>query len=224
MLKAEVNWNLVPFPTSSTKGGWKGRAQSSGIRLGRGTLLIYSVLHPKPTMSWLKLILHPFGVGTNHGQPWTHLTHHGLGLGEAITFPPYSILCVAPPCPRPNGSLSRDSQSGVPKLSRFGLPGLWAFITSRSDLRLGQGLKRTCNSPTVCRTPSARTGIGLIPDFLWSRVKLSVWLPTLLSTITCAADVQMAHARPFRTSTLQDLSNGIKNISMQGILTPAIVF
>jgi hypothetical protein len=53
----------------------------------------------------------------------------------------------APPRPRPNGFLSRDSQSGVSKLSRFGLSGLWAFITSYSDLRLGQGLKRTCSSP-----------------------------------------------------------------------------
>jgi len=32
----------------------------------------------------------------------------------------------------------------------------------------------------------------------------------------------MAHARPFWTSALQDLSNGIKNASMQGVLTPAI--
>jgi len=32
----------------------------------------------------------------------------------------------------------------------------------------------------------------------------------------------MAHARPFWTSTLQDLSNGIKNTPMQGVLTPTI--
>jgi hypothetical protein len=62
----------------------------------------------------------------------------------------------------------------------------------------------------LCRTPPTHTGIGSIPDFLWSGVKLPVWLPTLLSTITCATNVQMAHARPFWTSTLQDLSNGIK--------------
>jgi hypothetical protein len=87
MLKAEVNWNLVLLPASTTKGGWEGRAESSGIRLGRGTLLIYSVLHPKPTTSWLELILHPFGVGTSRGRPWIHLTHHGPGSGEATTFP-----------------------------------------------------------------------------------------------------------------------------------------
>jgi len=33
----------------------------------------------------------------------------------------------------------------------------------------------------------------------------------------------MAQVRPFWTSTLQDLSNGVKNTSMQGVLTPAIV-
>jgi hypothetical protein len=34
----------------------------------------------------------------------------------------------------------------------------------------------------------------------------------------------MDHARPFWTSTLQDLSNGIKNTSMRGVLTPTIAF
>ncbi len=36
---------------------------------------------------------------------------------------------------------------GVPKLSQFGLPGLWAFITSFSDLWSRWGLKQTCSSP-----------------------------------------------------------------------------
>ncbi len=68
-------------------------------------------------------------------------------LGGSHHLPPYSILYVTPPHLHPNGSFSRDSQSGVPKLSQFGLLGLWAFITSCSDLRLGWGLKRTCSSP-----------------------------------------------------------------------------
>jgi len=33
----------------------------------------------------------------------------------------------------------------------------------------------------------------------------------------------MAHARPFWTSTLQDLSNGIKNTTLPGVLALAIV-
>jgi len=36
--------------------------------------------------------------------------------------------------------------------------------------------------------------------------------------ITWVADVQMAHARPFWASTLQDLFIDIKNISMQDVL------
>jgi len=71
--------------------------------------------------------------------------------------------------------------------------------------------------PTMCLILSAHTGIGSIPDFSWSGVKLLVWLPALLLPITCAANVQMAHARPFSTSTLQGLSNSIKNTSRQGV-------
>jgi hypothetical protein len=45
-----------------------------------------------------------------------------------------------------NYTFSRDSQGGVSKLSQFGLPGLWEFITLCSNLRLGWGLKKTCSS------------------------------------------------------------------------------
>jgi hypothetical protein len=115
-------------------------------RLGRGTLLIYSVLNPKSTTSWLELILHPFVVGTSHGRLWTHLTHHGPDSGEGTTFPPYSILCVVPPHPQPNGFYSRDSQGGVPILSRFGLLELWEVTTPSSDFGLERGVKQTSSS------------------------------------------------------------------------------
>ncbi len=69
------------------------------------------------------------------------------GLRASHHLPPYSILCVTPWHPHQNGSLSQDSQGGVPKLSRFGFQGLCEFITLCSDLRLGWGLKQTCNSP-----------------------------------------------------------------------------
>ncbi len=70
-----------------------------------------------------------------------------LGLRGNHRLPPYSILCVTSSHLHPNGTFSRDSQGGVPKLSRFGLLGLWAFITPSSDLRLGWGLKQTYSSP-----------------------------------------------------------------------------
>jgi hypothetical protein len=68
-------------------------------------------------------------------------------LGGSHHLPSYSILCVAPPRPHPSGYLSRDSQSGIPKLSRFGLPRLWAIITSCPDLRSGWGLNQSGSSP-----------------------------------------------------------------------------
>jgi hypothetical protein len=68
------------------------------------------------------------------------------GLEGSHHLPPYSILCVALSHPHPNGFYPWDSQGGVPKLSRFGLPGLWELITPGSDLRLGWGLKQTCSS------------------------------------------------------------------------------
>jgi len=76
----------------------------------------------------------------------------------------------------------------------------------------------------VCCTPSAHTGVRSIFDFLWSGVKLPIWLLALLLTITCAANVQMAHARPLSTSILWDLSNSIKNTSRQGVFPSAIEF
>jgi len=141
-------------------------------------------------------------------------------------LPPYSIFCSFPPHLHPNGSFSRDSQNGVLKLSRFGLLGLWAFITSHPELGSGQGLNQSYSSPRKLSNGvshfTCMHWIGSILDFLWLGVKLPIWFLALLSTITCAADVQMAHARPFWTSTLQDLSNGVKNASMQSVLTPAI--
>ncbi len=68
------------------------------------------------------------------------------GIGGSHHLSPYNILCNFPPRPHPNGTFSRDSQRGVSKLSRFRLLGLWASITSCSDLRLGWGLKQSCRS------------------------------------------------------------------------------
>jgi hypothetical protein len=68
-------------------------------------------------------------------------------LGGSHHLPPYSIICSSPLHLHPNDSFSWDSQSGVPKLSRFGLPGLWAFITSCAKLKSGRGLNESCSSP-----------------------------------------------------------------------------
>jgi len=89
----------------------------------------------------------PLGVGTSHGHfgpqdsPWP-------GLGGSHHLPPYSILCDAPLRLHPNGSFSRDSQVGVPKLSR-NCPG-WSPGTLGAhtlDCRIGsrRGPNQTCS-------------------------------------------------------------------------------
>jgi hypothetical protein len=66
-------------------------------------------------------------------------------LGGNHHLPPYSILCAFPRGPRPNGFLSRDSQTGVPQLPKLGLPRLWGPITLCANLRLKWGLKQKCS-------------------------------------------------------------------------------
>jgi hypothetical protein len=60
--------------------------------------------------------------------------------------------------------------------------------------------------PNVTFSQDSRVGIPKL-----SRVEL-------LLPITWATDVQMTNERPFSISTLQDLSNDIKNTSMRGVL------
>jgi hypothetical protein len=71
-------------------------------------------------------------------KPWVTLDSLDSprpGLGGSHHLPSYSILCVTPQEPHPNGTFSQDSQ-GVPKLSRVGLPRLWELISPGFDLRL----------------------------------------------------------------------------------------
>ncbi len=88
----------------------------------------------------------PLGLGQVTGT-LTHKTHHGPNPGGTHHLPPYSILCVTPWEPHSNNIFSRDSQGGVPKLSRVGLPGLWTLIFPGSDLPLEWGLNQTYSSP-----------------------------------------------------------------------------
>jgi hypothetical protein len=68
------------------------------------------------------------------------------GLGGSHHLPPYSILCVTPREPHPNGTFSWDSQGGVPKLFRVELSRLWTLISPSSNLRLEWGLNQSCSS------------------------------------------------------------------------------
>jgi hypothetical protein len=86
------------------------------------------------------------GVGTSH-RHLDSLDSPRPGLRGSHHLPPYSILCSSMQRLHPNGSFSRDSQGGVLKVSQLGLPGLWAFITSRPKLRSWQGLNKSYNFP-----------------------------------------------------------------------------
>ncbi len=65
------------------------------------------------------------------------------GPGGSHHLPPYNIVCAFPWGPHPNGVLSQDSQVGVPKLPKVGLPWLWRPITLCVNFRLRWGLNQS---------------------------------------------------------------------------------
>jgi hypothetical protein len=98
--------------------GVEGRARSPGIKLERRTSRSSLILHPKQITKWLVYIReHPWVLGKSHGHFGPQDTPRP-GLGGSHHLPPYSILCATFRGLHPNGSFSRDSQVGVPKLSR----------------------------------------------------------------------------------------------------------
>ncbi len=89
----------------------------------------------------------PLGVGTSHGHFGPQDTPRP-GLEGSHHLPPYSILCDAPPRLHPNGSFSRDSQVGVPKLSRNCLgwsPGTLGTHNSQLPGLITTSLNKTCS-------------------------------------------------------------------------------
>jgi hypothetical protein len=88
----------------------------------------------------------PFGCWDKPQATWTHLTHHGPDSGEATTFP----LIVFSAALR-RTCIQMAIFPGTPKVESrncpgFGLPGLWASITSRPELGSGRGLNQSCSS------------------------------------------------------------------------------
>jgi hypothetical protein len=66
-------------------------------------------------------------------------------LGGNHHLPPCNILYAWPWDQHPNVILSWDSQMGVLKFSKLGLPQLWKPITLCANLRLRLGLKQSCS-------------------------------------------------------------------------------
>jgi len=76
---------------------------------------------------------------------FTHKIHHGPNSGEATTFPLIIFSATLHGGYIQMAVFSWDSQVGVSKLSRVGVPQFWTGITFRLDLRLGRGLNQNCS-------------------------------------------------------------------------------
>ncbi len=141
MLKSGSSWNLVPLPASSTKGGERGLLKALGLDQEEGQLIQLFGLPSKPTNKLVSSYSESFLVLGQATGDMDSLDSPRPRFGGSHHLPPYSILCVTPPHPRPNDFLLWDSQGGVSKLSRFGLPKICNVITICSDFRSGRGLK-----------------------------------------------------------------------------------
>ncbi len=210
------SWDLGAAPNFQHYRGVEGHARSPRIRLGRGTRLSSLNLHPKPTTKGLVHIReHPWVLGQATGS-LTHKTHHDPDSGGATTILPIVLfLPLRRTCTR-MALFPETPKVESQNCPGFGLPRLWDIIASRPNLRPGRGLNQTCSplrelSNVVSHSPSAR----------WEQVDFRLLVVGLLP-ITWAADVQMTNVRPFRTSTLQDLSHDTKNTPRRGVLPLAV--
>jgi len=167
------------------------------------------------------------GFGTSHGQ-FGLLDSPRPGLGGSHHLPPYSIICVSTRRLHPNGSFSRDSQVGVPKLSRVGVPGLWTAVAPCPELGLGRALNQSYSS----RQELFNAGLHSLKrrreevdsQLLVVGSQNGKLTPDLSFAHNLGCRFQMGNARSFWTSTFQELFIDIKNTPRQGNLTPQIVF
>jgi len=184
-------------------------------RLGRRTsLLNYTVPHPNPTHKWVRTHSAPFWCWDKPRANLDSFDSPRLGLRGSHHLPPYIILYSSLRDLHPNGFFSRDSESGIPKLSRFGLLGLWTLIAPRPKLGSGRGLNQSCSSPR-----ELSNGVSHFTCTHWNWVDswlLVVGSQTASSTPDLSFDHNLCYKCPngscdaFWTSTLQDLSNDIK--------------
>ncbi len=137
--------NLVPLPASSIKGGERGVLKAPRLDQEEGQFTQLLGLASKTNHEWVSPHFGSLLVLRQATGNTDSLDSPRPGLGASYHLPPYSILYVRPRRLHANGFLSRDSQSGVPKLSRLGFLGLWAIITSHPKFRSGQGLNQTCS-------------------------------------------------------------------------------
>jgi len=169
-------------------------------------------------MKWLVHIPgHPWVLGQTTGT-LDHKTHHGPDSGEVTTFPHIVFSATLR-----WGYIQMALFPGTPKLESWncpeivsgGVPGLWELITPDCQVWSQRGLNQSCS-------PRRDLSNDVLNSQFGGREKVDSWLLVPFFCLTWAADVQMANARPFSISTLQDLSNDTKNTSMRGVLGLAV--
>jgi len=123
------------IPGSQHFGG-RGACWSFGMGLGRLTSksLTHTDLH-KPNNRVVNVELEHFWCMDEPRANTDSQESPRLGLGGSHHLPHYSILCAWPQDQHSNVILSRDSQVGVSKFPKLGLPQLWGPITLCEDLR-----------------------------------------------------------------------------------------
>ncbi len=140
--------------------GVEGRARSLEIRLGRDQAIWSRTCIQKQH----KLVRTRSACIWCWDKPRANSDSHDTprpGLGRCHHHPPYGILCITPLHPHPSGCLSRDSQNGVPKLSRFWTPGTLEHHSFSPRPLIGRALNQTCSplwklSNVVSHSPNAR--------------------------------------------------------------------
>ncbi len=99
--------------------------------------------------------------------------------GGSHHLPPYSILCSSRRRWHPNGYFFRDSQVGVPKLSRGGVPELWTLISPDCRVQSRQSLKQSCSSCRELSNAVSHSQIGHREEVDSQRLMLGSQIVTL---------------------------------------------
>jgi hypothetical protein len=139
-----------------------------GLGLTTSDSIIHADLH-KPNNKLVSVELEHFWctdkprTNTNsQDSPW-------LELGGSHHLPPYSILYAWPWGQHQNVILSPDSQVGLPKFPKLGLPQLWRPIILHQNSDWSEVWSKVVvlveSFPTICRTPLACKEVKVIPDF-----------------------------------------------------------
>ncbi len=130
---AKLDRNLVQLPASSTKRGRGVVLEAPG--LDQEEIKLFG--HEPASKNQHELVRSHSTCIWCWDKPRANLDSQDTprpGLGRCHHHTPYNIRYVRPREWHPNGSFSRDFQSGIPKLSRVEVSGLWDFIAPRPDL------------------------------------------------------------------------------------------